>query len=162
MSWESAYGPPCLGERVLQLWPHHSQREISKLTGITTHCVSIFGKRNGLQTISIGKLLEPSKDEWIDAAKIEAAKAMVPLAHVLGGKTYREAVRARWAAWKAVLDANPNYSIAGVGRISGYGHDTILHSLKRMGNVPAKLIRTPGVMGSRASGRLPTYCQSET
>lgn len=79
----------------------------------------------------------PPQEIWTAAATQAATEAGVPLAQVVGPFKNRKAATARWRAWKHVLDQNPQYSIAGLGRASGWDHSSIIWGLRRLGGMPA-------------------------
>jgi hypothetical protein len=62
----------------------------------------------------------------------------VPLAAVIGPIYKRKVCTARWKAWKDVLGQNPNYSIAGLGRVSGWNHASIIWGIRRLEGAPAR------------------------
>jgi hypothetical protein len=78
------------------------------------------------------KSYEPDLQLWITAATQEARNAKLRPCDVIGGVRTRQHVRARWRAWRTIITDNPNVSVAGLGRVSGFDHTSILHSFARM------------------------------
>lgn len=72
---------------------------------------------------------EPSRESWIDAATGAAAAFGLRPSDVLGGKLGAKYAKARSIAWQAVLEAFPKVSVAGLARVSGYNHTSILSSI---------------------------------
>lgn len=69
---------------------------------------------------------------WHASAIREAVRARIPLEAVTGRALEWGAVLARWRAWKRVLDANPDYSVLSLAKVSGFDHTTILYAMKRL------------------------------
>ena len=73
----------------------------------------------------------PPREVWIEAATQEARRSRVQPSLVMAGGLGDRVVRARWRAWRRVKDADPGYSLAGIGRISGFHHTTVRYSILR-------------------------------
>ena len=97
------------------------------------------------------RLTEPSREHWINAAKMAAALENVSFKEIILGERRHAIARARWRAFKAVLDTDKRASIAGLARVSGFDHTTILHGLGRLSG----LSRSAMISCGRASGRRP-------
>lgn len=69
---------------------------------------------------------------WQASALREAVRARIPLEAVTGRALEWGAVLARWRAWKRVLDADPDYSVLSLAKVSGFDHTTILYAMKRL------------------------------
>lgn len=117
-----------------ELWPNHPLRKVAKIMGRAETSIKMHADRNGLKRISCLKLRQPPAEQWIRIATASAEKYGVPADHVLRGKPTRRAAWARWKAWEEILASNDNYSVAGVGRVSGHDHGTILRGLKQIGS----------------------------
>lgn len=88
--------------------------------------------------------LAPPNRIWIAAARQAAQEANVPLKHVLGGSKSTKAATARWKAWASLIEANPRYSIAGIARVSGWHHASVLYAMRRLkGEAPESARRAP-------------------
>lgn len=133
--------PKELDDRLRELWPVSSLAEMSREFGLSTRRIKDRAKRLKLPIATYRERLTPSKAEWVEIASQIAREAKLRPSDVLAGCRYKAAVRARWAAWKEVLDRNPNYSIAGLGRTSGHDHTTILHGLQRLSGISAPSMR---------------------
>ncbi len=84
--------------------------------------------------------ITPSKATWLAAASIAASEAGAGLVGVLAGSKLPKDIKARWAAFKIVLDANPAYSKIGLARTSGFHHSSIIYALRRLdGRSPRKI-----------------------
>lgn len=86
----------------------------------------------GLKPVPESDKNTPSPAEWRSIAIAKASEAKVSPKHVLGRMRGRAVVRARWKAWRTLLDADPNYSIAGLMRVTGWDRSTIAFGLKRL------------------------------
>lgn len=80
----------------------------------------------------------PSIAEWRIAATRKAMEAKVRPEAVLGKDRERAVARARWAAWRELLDSDPNYSMAGLERVTGCDRASIMYGLKRLNGASAK------------------------
>lgn len=132
-----------LDARLVELWPRHTVVEMADILCISRERINLRGLKLGLAPIRRAVLFAPSKAEWIALATHAATEARVRPSDVMAGSKTSAAVKARWRAWKAALELNPRYTVAGVARTSGWDHSTILHSIKRMGGVSAKDLRKP-------------------
>lgn len=88
---------------------------------------------------------------WIAAATEQAKLAEIHPSLLLGGCRKHKVARARWAAFKQVLDNNPRLSIKRLAETSGFDHTSILHGLKRLSGASVSEIK----FGGTASGRRP-------
>lgn len=123
---------PAMDKQLAELWPSRSSNHIAKIMGLTYHSVwrrgTVLGLSKGPRTV----MFEPSKEAWIRAATIHANAARVRPSDVMAGRCYRAACNARWLAWRDLATTYPGISIAGIGRISGFDHTSVLHGLKRL------------------------------
>lgn len=87
----------------------------------------------GLASGKYAQRYEPSKQEWIAAATLAAQEGRVSPSDVMAGVIRPNITAARWRAWKALLEANPKLSVAGVARVSGFDHSSLLHSFRKTG-----------------------------
>lgn len=83
--------------------------------------------------------VEPSKALWIAIATEEAFKAGLDPEDVIDGYKGHKAAKCRWRAWRRLLDMPAGYTVAGVGRISGWSHTDIAYGMRRLLGIPAKL-----------------------
>lgn len=142
--------PKELDDRLRELWPVSSLAEMSREFGLSTRRIKDRAKRLKLPIATYRERLTPSKAEWVEIASQIAREAKLRPSDVLAGCRYKKAVWARWRAWRAILEANPHYSVAGVARTSGHDHTTVLHGLQRLAG---KNPRWETAGGSRALGR---------
>jgi hypothetical protein len=78
-------------------------------------------------------MTEPDDFAWIMAAYKCARDFGVQPSLVIGDhwtRHDRNLIRARWTAWQLVLDTFPHVSAAGLGRVSGFDHTTILRAME--------------------------------
>lgn len=116
-----------------ELWPNHRPTDIGAIMGRSMKSVWAHAHRIGLTIATPRKRGQPPAEEWIRLATESAKEHGVHPDHVLSGKPSRRASWARWKAWQRILDSNPRYSIAGVGRVSGHCHSTIIKGLRQVG-----------------------------
>lgn len=69
---------------------------------------------------------------WIAHATREAFLAGLRPAAVIGGCKTKEAFRARWKAWRRILEAHPNLSNRCLALSCGYAPATIGNGLQRL------------------------------
>lgn len=93
---------------------------------------------------------------WLEAANEQAKAAEIHPSLVLGGCRKHKVARARWHAFKQVLDANPRLSIKRLADTAGFDHTSVLHGLKRLSGASASQIR----FGGTASGRKPVTART--
>ncbi len=74
-------------------------------------------------------LRRPSSATWVDAATRAAVSLGADPVAVMAGSRRKPAVRARWAAWKELVNAQ-QYSIAQIGAVSGFHHTAVLNALR--------------------------------
>lgn len=94
---------------------------------------------HGYQRFMYGAV-EPSKALWRSVATDEAAKAGLDPEDVLDGYKGHRAARARWCAWRRILDDPEGYSAAGVGRVSGWSHTDVIYGMRRLAGETAQQI----------------------
>ena len=82
--------------------------------------------------------VQPSRKAWIDACQQAIDEELRPLGQhklklewVMSERKHRRLARVRWRAFAIMLERNPNYSIAGIGRVSDRDHTTVLFGLKK-------------------------------
>jgi len=88
---------------------------------------------------------------WVEHATREAILANVKPSLVMGTSHRKEVWKARWKAWRAILDSPVNYSVNSLAAVSGYNHVSILYAMRTMKQreAQAKMV-VPG----RHSGKL--------
>lgn len=128
---------------IRSLWGKLSTTHIARQTGFKRYRILARARRLNLEIVPFKDVLTPSKAEWVAIATQKAQEARVSPSLVMSGSKRKGARSARWEAWKAILEANPGYSIAGLGRVSGFDHTAILHAMKRLNGASAKSIRQP-------------------
>lgn len=83
---------------------------------------------------------EPSFEEWRTVALEAATEAGVCHMAVIRGDRNKAVCWARWRAWKKLMAMDDSYSLAGVGRVSGWDHTSVRFGLLRL-NMSALEIR---------------------
>lgn len=141
-----------MDEQLRTLWPNHSGVSIGKVMGLPHYSVVLRAKKLGLTPH--GEKRQPSAELWISAAR-EQAKDGVALKDILSGGPSRKVAKARWRAFKAVLDGNPCVSLYGLAQVSGFDHTTILHGLARLNGASPEEMKKNGKASGRYPGSLP-------
>lgn len=77
----------------------------------------------------------PPKWLWITAAHEEAADGGVDPEDVLGGYKGHAVCRARWRAWKRILDLPDGYSARGLAKVCGWSSSDISYGVRRVGGL---------------------------
>jgi hypothetical protein len=148
--------------RLAELCRTHTRKKIAEELGLHVWRLDARLTALGLKVCPYAAVLAPKKEEWIAVAREKALAAKVRPSDVMAGARYKKAVHARWAAWKAMQDRYPQYSIAGIARTSGWDHTTVLHSLKRLNGASAKSLRKPSYRATARNGQavppVPTPC----
>ena len=134
---------PEMDAQLVDLCLTHTRKKIAEIMDIKCWRIDARLQFLGVKSRPYGDVLSPKKEEWIAVAREKAIAAKVRPSDVMAGARYKQAVHARWAAWKAMQDRYPQYSIAGIARTSGHDYTTVLHGLKRNSGVPAKSLRKP-------------------
>lgn len=127
--------PPWTSEKdaiILSLWGKMSPADIGRQAGMWRHQVERRGRMLNLPRILLRDILAPTPEQWVFVASQKATDAGIRLALVVGHSRDRVAVKARWAAWKTLLDENPQYSVAGVARAGGFDHTAIRYAMIQM------------------------------
>lgn len=75
---------------------------------------------------------EPSTEAWMAAATLAANEAGVRPSELVGPSKRKSLGPPRWRAWRSVLDSYPHVSIAGLSRVSGFHHVSIIYGLGRL------------------------------
>lgn len=73
----------------------------------------------------------PSSKSWRRAAEKAAYDHWIPVEWILDGRGEMRVRKARWDAWSYLLAENPGYSLAGIGRLTGWDRTTIAAAMKR-------------------------------
>lgn len=136
-----------MDDKLIEMWSNHTIRELSTALGVSRYRVNVRGRELGLNKTLLAPLLAPTDQEWIDIATQKAREARVRPSDLMAGSRLPKVIAARWAAWQAIMALNPRYSLAGVGRTTGFDHTSIRHALLRAGGASAASLR---------SGRAPT------
>ena len=131
---------------------------IARITGINYSFVYSAVDKHQIPVLSLSEATAPTQGEWIGVVNECAAAAGIEPSAILGGSRHRPVGRARWQAFKTLLDRYPNYSIAGLARTSGFHHSSILYGLSRFAGTTPKSARIGN--SSRVSGRKPLHLRA--
>jgi len=129
-----------MDSRLRELWPRMSGAKIAKIfdlpvervrrrvraLGLPSHRVVRYGKKSG----------QPARNVLEQAYRDQAGPA-APFKDIALGERHQAACIARWRAFQIVLCTVPGVTIAGVARVAGYDHTTILHGLNRLRELEA-------------------------
>lgn len=75
---------------------------------------------------------QPPESEWFRIASEQAVEAGVRPSLVMSADQKRCHCLPRWRAWYELYRSSPNYSIAGVARVAGAHHVSLLNGFKRL------------------------------
>lgn len=135
---------PEMDETIRQMWPHANCPAIADAIGVGRTAIWKHATRGlGLPPKRKYVATNPPRVAWIKAATIAARNAGLSYDEVIGGRTHA-AAQARWEAYAAILEKYPRVSLAGLGRVSGYHHATIMHGLLRRRGAGYKELRARG------------------
>lgn len=134
---------PEMDAQLVELCHTHTRKKIAEKLGIYVWRLDSRLAALGLKVCPYAAVLAPKKEEWIAVAREHALAAKVRPSDVMAGARYKTAVAARWAAWQAMRERYPHYSIAGIARTSGHDWTTVLHGFKRLSGATAKSLRHP-------------------
>ena len=115
------------------LWHRFLAPEIAKrIKGRSSDAIRHRAHRLGLKRVRYSAVFEPSRDEWVQAAVRRAKEANLDPGLLLAGAMGNRLSLARWKAWRDIMDALPNCSLAGLGRVSGFDHTSVRYGLARL------------------------------
>lgn len=149
MSYRTVWTPE-KDEQLKASWGNTLLLTISATMGLSESHLRHRANQLGLPRKALKRHYEPPKEAWINAVSIEARQVGLRPRDVLAGSRNLHAAQCRQRAFHVVLEQFPECSIAGLGRVAGYGHDVILHGLRRTNGATVDEARD-----SRASGRMP-------
>lgn len=110
---------------------------VAREMGIPSYTAWKHARRLKVKPLYRSETWTPTEGEWIGAATQAALEAGIYPQWVLGTGSTRRVSRARWKAWKMLLDSNPDFTLAGVGRASGYDHTSVRYGLRRLAQMEA-------------------------
>ena len=123
---------PAMDRQLISLCGETHMTDAARIMGINIERVQRRIKRLGIACLTLSESKTPTEGEWLGAATRAALASGINVKHVLSGSRQRAHVRARWRAWKALLDGNPQFSMKGVAAISGFDHTSVMNGLKRL------------------------------
>lgn len=123
---------PELDKTIIELACLHHLAEACRIIGLGSAQVKRRAAKLGVTFLAHRQANEPTPGEWIHYATREAIRAGLKPKLVLGGYRRLPETKARWRAWQALHEAHPEYSIAGIARVSGHHHVTVLRVLEKL------------------------------
>lgn len=123
---------PILDGAVRDLSGQYHLAEAARLIGLPPDQLRDRANKLGVSFLPVKEAREPTKGEWIHYATVAAAKAGLQPRVLLSGCRALRYAKARWEAWEALHKEHPEYSIAGIARVSGHHHVTVLKVLARL------------------------------
>lgn len=123
------------------LWPKYSQREVAQRMGLYISSVQLRAKRLFLPKRT--HIHSNKRRRWqpsravIEQAYAAQAGPAAPLNDMLVGSRRLSVSVARWRAFQTILRDHPEVSIAGLSRVAGFHHSSILHGLARLQELEA-------------------------
>lgn len=107
-------------------------KEVGRRMEISHEEVRQRVKLLGIKPLTVAESQAPTQGEWIGTVSRLAAEARLHPSLILAGSKGRCHSLVRAKAWRAILDENPHYTVAGVAKISGHDHTTLLSALKKL------------------------------
>lgn len=142
---------------MIRLWGIYPATKIGRIMGLSPARVAGKAKRLELPDRPHRMLYEPRRADWIRVVSAHAKAQQLAPREVMAGRKFRPAVIARWRAFQQMLDEFPNMSMAGLGRVSGFDHTSILHGLRRINGKTAQETKH-----GKATGRRPALLSDST
>lgn len=118
---------------LLSMWNTHTQAEIGAVVGRTQKNVYMRSRALGLVPKPKAPRNTPTFEEWHAVASEVAQERGLKASALMGHCHLRRSTEARWEAWRRIKAANPKYSLAGIGRASGFDHTSLVNAFRRMG-----------------------------
>lgn len=115
-----------------------SLRATARFMGMPQWVVTREAAKLNLRPLKANLRGEPKSADWMRIAAEEAQSAGLKPSVIVGHNKTRPVVQARWRALKRLMDENPHCSLAGVGRVVGCDHSSLIHMLRRT-NSPASM-----------------------
>jgi hypothetical protein len=136
-------------DKLVRLWGTMPRAAIARAMGLTDWRVKWKAEDMDLPMQPMKKSFEPLRSDWIAIATQKANEVKIPPGIVLAGAGGYAGVVARWRAWREILDIHPQLSIAGVARVSGFDHTTILYGLRRLNGASPSEVRKARAVGGQ-------------
>ena len=87
----------------------------------------------------------PSKRTWVRIVTEEAKAAGVDPVAVMAGSVRPGFAPVRWRAWRRLVDAPQGYSLAGIGKVSGFHWSAVMYGVHRLAGVSPREIYLRGM-----------------
>ncbi len=123
---------PDMDATLLRMWPNRSYPAIAQTLGMTVWYMLKRAKRLGLPKRTRRGQVTPTFAEWVAIASEMAQEAGIRRCDLLGPNHSKAVFPVRWRAWRAMKDRNPRYSVAGIGRVSGFDATSVRYGLMRL------------------------------
>lgn len=128
---------PVLDDVLRDLCSQTYVKEVGRRMEISHEEVRQRVKLLGIKPLTVAESQAPTQGEWIGTVSRLAAEARLHPSLILAGSKGKCHSMVRAKAWRAILDENPHYTVAGVARISGHDHSTLCVALKKLGAATA-------------------------
>jgi len=129
---------PAMDKRLITLCQEMHMTAAAREMGIKIERVQRRVNRLGIPVMTLKETTTPTEGEWLGAAARASIQANIHVKHILSGSRIRSHVRARWAAWRALLDSNQQFSMKGVGEVSGFDHSSVMNGMQRLRELSLK------------------------
>lgn len=123
---------PVLDDWLKELWGRGSVEAIAREMNLTPRRVKTRALKLGLPTPRLARTYEPTKQDWIDIASTQAEAARINKVKLLAGERKRVYSEARWRAWRDLMALHPHISMAGMARVSGFHHTSVINGLRQL------------------------------
>lgn len=139
-----------LDSALRSMWPQMPGAAVARRMNLHVEKIYCRAARLGLQKYPLRRIYEPPRAAWLEIATRHAIEHGVAPRDVIEGYKGRAVHKARWSAFREMLSAYPESSIAGLARTTGFDRTAIMHGLRRINGATVAEVRR-----GRASGRLP-------
>lgn len=127
-----------MDDYLLSLWERHPIDEIGRKMSLSRRSLWTRARQLGLNRDGFAaRRNQPTDQEWIAAATYRANEGGLKPHLVIAGVCRRQHAIARWKAWQDLMHGNPAYTLAGVGRATGFDHTSIRYGLGRLREITA-------------------------
>lgn len=121
-----------INDQIRELAANHYSAQIASALNLTVSMVNGRLARMGIKPLSFIDATRPTDGEWIGVVQSVSEATGIAIGPILSGSRLRKVTHARWLAFKTILEAHPEYTIAGLARTSGFHHSSIMHGLSRL------------------------------
>jgi len=123
---------PEMDATLLRMWPHARYLDMAKELNITIWYIKRHAKRLGLLEAPREDRTMPTFQEWHAIASETAQEFGLRPSTILGPAQTSRVCTVRWEAWRRLKASNPRFSLAGIGRTTGFDHTSVRYGLMRL------------------------------